>query len=129
MFDSQTYLFCETCGEYVNESEAEAHENSCESRQASHTPGPWYEQPSAGHERHGQSIVASERTGKTIAVVYDGNADAQLIAAAPDLLAALRNLFDDWVTLVGEDLREENDDVKRIWDSCEAAITQAQGDQ
>jgi hypothetical protein len=29
MFDSQTYLRCECCGGYVNESEAGAHENSC----------------------------------------------------------------------------------------------------
>ena len=32
MFDSQIYLRCECCGSYINESEAEAHENSCSQR-------------------------------------------------------------------------------------------------
>lgn len=51
----------------------------------------------------------------------------QLEKAAPDMLTALRDLFNDWVTLVGEDLREGNDDVKRIWDSCEAVLDKAEG--
>jgi hypothetical protein len=54
-----------------------------------HTPGPWYSQPTAGHETHGQSAIASEATGKTVAIAYDGQTGARLIAAAPDLLAAL----------------------------------------
>ena len=29
MFDSQTYLRCEECGEFIVEGEAEAHERSC----------------------------------------------------------------------------------------------------
>lgn len=60
-----------------------------------HAPGPWYARPSAGNDIHGQSIVASESTGKSIAVVYDGNADAQLIATAPDMLAALRDVVEE----------------------------------
>jgi hypothetical protein len=55
-----------------------------------HTPGPWYSQPTAGHETHGQSAIASEATGKTVAIAYDGKADARLLAAAPDLLEALQ---------------------------------------
>lgn len=30
MFDSQTYLLCECCGEFVVEGEAGAHENYCQ---------------------------------------------------------------------------------------------------
>jgi hypothetical protein len=41
---------------------------------------------------HGQSAIASEANGKTVAIAYDGKADAHLIAAAPDLLAALETI-------------------------------------
>ncbi len=58
--------------------------------QATHTPGPWYSQPTAGHEMHGQSAIASEANGKTVAIAYDGRADARLLAAAPEMLEALR---------------------------------------
>ena len=39
---------------------------------------------------HGQSAIASEATGKTVAIAYDGEADARLIAAAPELLDTLQ---------------------------------------
>jgi len=48
----------------------------------------WVAQNTAGHETHGQSAVYDESTGQTIALVYDGKANARLIAAAPELLAA-----------------------------------------
>jgi len=55
-----------------------------------HTPGEWYAKPTAGDH---QQVIASDTTGATVALVYDpANGDADLIAAAPDLLAALRNL-------------------------------------
>ncbi|MCP4541718.1 MAG: hypothetical protein GY832_31690 [Chloroflexi bacterium] len=57
-----------------------------------HTPGPWAGQKTAGHEIHSQSAVYDEVTGESIAIVYDGEANARLIAAAPDLLAALTTL-------------------------------------
>ncbi len=31
-----------------------------------------------------------------------------------ELVAALRDLYEDWITLVGNDLRENNPDVKAI---------------
>ena len=61
--------------------------------QAKHTPGPWYSRPTAGHEMHGQSAIASEASGKTVAIAYDGRADAHLLAAAPELLEALRAMI------------------------------------
>ena len=55
-----------------------------------HTPGPWY---TTAHGESYQSTVSQEETGKTIAVTYTtNNADAHLIAAAPDLLEALETL-------------------------------------
>ncbi len=58
----------------------------------------WYATPSAGHEIHGQSLVIDEADGANIAVVYDGDAHAALIASAPDLLAALQEMCEGWPT-------------------------------
>jgi hypothetical protein len=55
-----------------------------------YTKGPWYYSLSAGGH---QGLVASETTGKTIALTYDTN-NAQLIAAAPDLLEAAQEAED-----------------------------------
>jgi len=46
-----------------------------------HTPGPWHESSTGNH----QGLIVSENTGDNIAVSYD-KVNAQLIAAAPDLL-------------------------------------------
>lgn len=59
-----------------------------------HTPGPWSSSGTAGHETHGQSVVYSESSGTDIAIIYDGKSNAHLIAAAPDLLAALDDITD-----------------------------------
>lgn len=54
-----------------------------------HTPGPWTARGTAGHERHGQSVVYADTDGKDVAIIYDGDADACLIAAAPQMWEAL----------------------------------------
>ncbi len=56
-----------------------------------HTPEQWEAQNTAGHEIHGQAAVY-DATGKDVAIVYDGEAHATLIAEAPALLAALRRI-------------------------------------
>jgi hypothetical protein len=72
-----------------------------------HTPGPWWVRGWAGqHEEHGAQIVGP--TGKQVASSWGGlyeaapqsewdryHADAYLIAAAPELLAALRYTVDN----------------------------------
>lgn len=62
-----------------------------------HTPGPWYSN---------SDIIISEKTGATIAVSsYTGNAaDTALLAAAPDLLQAVKDALD-----VISDIRAELD--------------------
>lgn len=61
-----------------------------------HTPGPWA--IGARHDEQTQRVVAPTPGGRghwTIALVgdIDRNANAHLIAAAPDILAALRDLL------------------------------------
>lgn len=60
-----------------------------------HTPGEWIYRK--GSYPHFQSLVYSEETGEDIAVTYSDEtaANARLIAAAPDLLAALQELIAD----------------------------------
>lgn len=53
-----------------------------------HTPGPWYV---ASRKESRQGLIISETTGANIAVTYDSR-DAELVAAAPDLLHALRRI-------------------------------------
>ena len=52
----------------------------------------WYTMTKPGDA---QGIIADEETGKTIAVCY-GPAHADLIAAAPDLLAAALKVIEAW---------------------------------
>jgi hypothetical protein len=56
---------------------------------AKHTPGPWLYQPCAGQH---DFAVYQEENGDCVALVrkYD-EANARLMAAAPDLLAACRD--------------------------------------
>ena len=62
---------------------------------SSHTPGPW----EADSERRGHVVWARGPTGSMLVATcghaaFDG-ANARLIAAAPDLLAALKAMFAD----------------------------------
>jgi hypothetical protein len=54
-----------------------------------HTPGPWYTAPTACDRL---SLIATEPDGKHVGIVTSEN--ASLIAAAPDLLAALQAIRD-----------------------------------
>lgn len=69
-----------------------SHENQC--AQPAHTPGPWvtngYRSPTSG------AITVFNRPFGLgdIAEVLGSEADARLIAAAPELLEALQNLVD-----------------------------------
>jgi hypothetical protein len=52
----------------------------------------WRSQHTAGHDTHGQTAVYDESDGKTVAIVYDGDAHASLISAAPTMYEALKAL-------------------------------------
>jgi hypothetical protein len=66
-----------------------------------HTPGPWYTSPDAVPDWHVQVTVSSEATGERVATVFQTEANAQLIAAAPDLLAICKRVLDEvaWSTV------------------------------
>ena len=63
-----------------------------------HTPGPWH----FGVETIGQTIdhaanyICAANTNTIVCADIDSADDARLIAAAPDLLAALQELVAEW---------------------------------
>ena len=95
-----------------------------------HTPGPWelgrVSAPNTGATPirwNGESLAWA--CGTDSAHGFDeatARANARLIATAPELLDTLKLLFEDWVTLVGDDC-EDNEDVRRIWQACQDALT------
>jgi len=59
---------------------------------ASHTPGPWYPNRAPELRHHGLLNVVNDKVGP---IAYcDGDANARLIAAAPELLKALKDLVE-----------------------------------
>ena len=96
-----------------------------------HTPGPWHiaTEPDSGNYA---ITVKSPGISSHVANIFAGRlceehggsayANARLIAAAPDLLAALE-------ALRGDLLRYPNDDARRemIVDAADAAIAAARG--
>lgn len=86
-----------------------------------HTPGPWY--TTAKGNKY-QAQIAQEPTGKTISVTYTGNdADARLIAAAPDLLAALEAL----VSIIYSEQPNPSVSLRALIPQARAAIAKAKG--
>jgi hypothetical protein len=72
----------------------------------------WTLQPTAGHETHGQSVIC-DGDGRSIAIVYDGDRDGRLIAAAPDLLEACKSALNGFRTMY--EAMEEGRDASEIY--------------
>jgi len=92
----------------------------------------WNCKPTAGHDTHGQSAVYDTKTGKNIAIVYDGKKHGPMIAAAPDMLRELANMAALWQAMgdmnradeIGDFLTNNYDEI----DSALAAIARAKGE-
>jgi hypothetical protein len=76
-----------------------------------HTQGPWEYQPTGGYDYGSTVYWIPGVCGSTI----NKEADARLIAAAPELLEALRQLCADELH------------TQEKWDNARAAITKATG--
>jgi hypothetical protein len=92
--------------------------------ESKHTPGPWRDGQDGNMRVYGPDGMG-EHSG-LIAVVYKGRANAQLIAAAPDLLEAMKGIvhFSDAVAFRTDPLSK----ALRQWIYAgEAAIAKAEG--
>ena len=88
------------------------------------TPWPWRAAYTAGHETHGQSVVYAEADGKDIAVIYDGEANSRLIAAAPEM----ENTLNEIVGMVIAQNIDGLDRTGKIYEIARAAIAKAKGE-
>ena len=89
---------------------------------AKHTPGPWtiVDPEAGGWCVQSRDMTSKARNGGFVSAVCpgpDGPANARLIAAAPDMLAALERL---------EAVREPGDEIAAL-EQARAAIAKAKG--
>ena len=98
-----------------------------------HTPGPWTVEAS-GRDRTSRAVAGAHGHG-LVCHLYEprdqADANARLIAAAPDLLAELEKIVDRWA-LRDAAIRDCNLDPLPVWEreQCEAAraaIAKARG--
>ena len=95
--------------------------------QTSHTPGPWFDCPAIFSDCGYPSSIKAVRTGASVALIISDNPqDAHLIAAAPDLLAALEGM-DEELSLWGADTIETMNLTARLA-AIRAAIAKAKGE-
>lgn len=86
---------------------------------ASHTPGPWFLEDDPAPAANIGHVGSSDQT---ICTTWTDNAqaNARLIAAAPELLAALKDLC-------GADRDDLNDGTSSVWNAAADAIAKATG--
>lgn len=84
--------------------------------QQHYSPGPW------SRRFNGASVIIDDANGKAVARAMPrifGELNGDLIAAAPELLAALENLVADWERVTGTSIPTDHE--------AKAAITKAKG--
>jgi hypothetical protein len=90
----------------------------------SHTPGPWGIQPDE-HGGTSDTVYAYEDQQQAVAEIVSGViADRHLIAAAPELLAALREVADGCARRLRKGKDQGDLDTLRL---CLTAIAKAEG--
>lgn len=70
---------------------------------AKHTPGPWWIEKDGSAENNNEVNVVNGADGTMIVYGQANDADARLIAAAPDLLDALQYLADEFRSVVNSE--------------------------
>ena len=80
-----------------------------------HTPGPWKHDETWGLIKYGKTEICALHSGN--------EANAHLIASAPDLLEALRFLLADYIAIEGERLTGSSVPIEM----ARAAILKAEG--
>ena len=92
-----------------------------------HTPGPWRAVPQPGQTVGVHTYTHCVMYGDDSIADTLAEADARLIAAAPDLLAACREALERLLRIHGPTTVAERDDIRRVRDLCRAAIAKAGG--
>lgn len=102
---------------------------------AQHTPGPWTTEAVKTQVGHAHKILPiraclyvdgrdfRETDEKTLTAA----ANARLIAAAPDLLAALQQALEDYKSMTSEDFRHGKDKAARAMMRAAIAKAEAEG--
>lgn len=96
---------------------------------ANHTPGPWA--VSKIGNPYDQHAIYAEPSGENVSVTVQGKANADLIAAAPELLAALElvaNVADTARSILHKTAPDEAKRFKRDAEFCRATIAKAKGE-
>ena len=95
---------------------------------AKHSPGPWAQAGQRVNGPHGVLVAwCGEASSIDVAVGFyavsktEAEANARLIAAAPDLLAAVRAAH-DYLSCIPESAAGGDDDAVRIARQCDAAL-------
>src|ERR1700730_11744210 len=99
---------------------------------AEHTPGPWRyvsgvivaDIPDGNLMRHNAAIADIMAAWKSSSAMH---ANGELIAAAPDLLAALQALVTDWSLVPPKDQVPDEINVDAHWEAAIAALDKAKG--
>ena len=101
-----------------------------------HTPGPWTAEPPGiyGYGADDDKYWAVQTEDERIALVVtdpdeEGQADAQLIATAPNLLDALKKAKDELISLYEQQYPDDESDneTTKVIDYVIATIAQAEG--
>jgi hypothetical protein len=95
-----------------------------------HTPGPWKALPDTGSESFAFEVTGQRMEGVALVYAYDtpSDANARLIAAAPDLLEALRDALTGFTDLSnGWPERELHMRPADVIAKAQSAIAKAEG--
>lgn len=99
---------------------------------AKHTPGPWHVQPGRLHlvdDANGQGVADTHNYWRADSTEEREQANARLIAAAPDLLAALTHLLDMMHPHLLDLEGDMGRDLADAMQSARTALAKARGEE